>query len=100
MGAALEPAAVDAGAGEGLLVGVREGVVAELAQEGGAEPEAGGVEGGVGGGTARGVRGWGAEQGDDAFHLVVVDEDHAAFFAGDVPLQEIFGDLGKEVHDG
>ena len=62
--------------------------------------EAGGGDGGVGGGAAGGADRAGVELGDEAVHLVGVDEDHAAFFAADVLGEKIVGNAGEQIHDG
>ena len=84
--AVFEARAVHAGGFERVPVHSREIVVAELAEKRGAQSEPGGVERGVGGGSARGVRRLALEQSDDALHLVVIDEHHAAFFTRDMSL--------------
>ena len=59
-----------------------------------------GGDGGVGGGAAGGADRAGVELGDEAVHLVGVDEDHAAFFAADVLGKKIVGNAGEQIHDG
>ena len=100
VGAALEAAGVHPGGGEAPVVGVAQFIVAEFAEEGCAQAEAGGVERGVGRGATGRPRRRVAEQADDAGHFLVVDQDHPALVPRDVAGEEVFGDLGKQVHNG
>lgn len=99
-GRAFEAGAVDAMVEEVLVVGIGGFVGADFAQITGFEPEAGGGDNGVGGGTAGGAHGAGVELGDEAVHLIGIDEFHAALGAADVLGEEFVGDTREQVHDG
>ena len=97
---AFETGAFDAVVEHVLVVGVGGFVGADLAEVTGAQAEAGGGDGGVGGGATGSADGAGVKLGDEAVHLVGVDEDHAAFFTADVLGEKVVGDAGEQIHDG
>src|SRR5690606_15422453 len=74
-------------------------VVAEFAEKGDVEAEAGGADGGVAGRATGDGGGRDGQAGDQVGDVVGFDQDHAAFFAGDGG-EEVFGDLREQVHDG
>ena len=93
-----EAGAVRTGFGEMPAIGGGRRVVAQFAEKGCAQAEAGGAHGGVAGGTAGDGRGRMFEASDDRLHLVGIDQYHAPFGSGDGG-EERFGDSGEQVHD-